>query len=121
MTPRPTTDQPEPDRPDDEFIAEMLEESEARAYLEGLDAAMDVIDGPIERTPQDVIVHDRGGRQVIVSATTTTGTGVVVVRSARVPSDRDRVVAALDSSNALNLADALVWAARIAEPRQLNL
>jgi hypothetical protein len=31
------------------------------------------------------------------------------------------VLTALDRDNARNLADALVWAARIAEPRQLNL
>jgi hypothetical protein len=45
----PPTNHPEPDRPDDEFLAQMLEEHPeliptARAYLEGMDAVMDIID-----------------------------------------------------------------------------
>jgi hypothetical protein len=56
-----------------------------------------------------------------------TKTGVVVVaQSDEVEQGiqivtRSKVLTALDPGNAVSLSDALVWAARIAEPRQPNL
>ena len=58
MTPRPPTNQPEPDRPDDEFVAEVLKEHPEvrpyldRAWLEGFDAHADMVDMPAEPAPE---------------------------------------------------------------------
>ena len=77
----PTTNQPEPDRPDDAFIAEMLKEhAEARAYLQGFDDHADVIDQPVEHAPEDVVIHDRGQRRWTITRATT---GFVVIVQSR--------------------------------------
>jgi hypothetical protein len=77
---------------------------------------------PTEHSPADIVIHDRGRRQLTVRTNPTTMPGAIVIhRWARIPSDRDRVVAVLDADNARGLSDALQWAARIAEPRSLNL
>lgn len=82
----PTTNQPEPDRPDDAFIAEMLKEhAEARAYLQGFDDHADVIDQPVEHAPEDVVIHDRGQRRWTVTRATT---GFVVIVQSRAPRSR---------------------------------
>jgi hypothetical protein len=75
---------------------------------------------PVEHAPQDVVVHDRGQRRWTVFVATSGA--VVITRSALRGHPRsERVVAALDRDNARGLSDALQWAARVAEPRQLNL
>ena len=79
--------------------------------------------GPVETQPADIRIMDRSRRRLIVSAT---ATGVVVVaQSDEVEQGiqvvtRSKVLTALNPANARGLSDALVWAASIAEPRQLN-
>ena len=115
------TNQPEPDRPDDAFIAEMVEEHpEARAYLQGFDDHADVIDMPVEHSPEVVLVFDRGQRRWTVTVATS-GVIVIVRGALRGRPKHDRVVTTLDRDAARNLADALTWAVSIAEPRSLNL
>ena len=103
----PTTSQPETD-------------DAARSYLRGFDDHADVIDQPVEHAPEDVVVLDRGQRRLTVFVATS-GAFVIIRSPLRGRPRSDRVVTALDRDNARGLSDALQWAARIAEPRSLDL
>jgi hypothetical protein len=79
---------------------------------------------PLEYAPEDVVIFDRGARRWAVRLSNT-GQWVGLLRGASPGSPRftpgTRLVTAFDARHALNLADAVQWAARIAEPRSLNI
>jgi hypothetical protein len=80
---------------------------------------------PLEHSPSDVVIFDRVARRWTVRLSRT-GVWVGLIRgpSPGAPGGQGkgpRVIAAFDARHALNLSDGLQWAARIAEPRQLNL
>jgi hypothetical protein len=78
---------------------------EARAYLEGFDDHAGIVDPPTEHSPEEIVIHDTGGRRLIVNAKS-----ALVFVSGYSPSAG--TVIELDRDNANALSDALQWAAR---------